>query len=61
MVPPLVEHALADQLEPRRELERLVREHGFQVFLRYVAGVSDFVGTGVDIDVGFDEEDVVDW
>ena len=61
MVPPLVQHALTDQLEPRRELERLVREHGFQVFLGDVAGVSHFVSTRVDIDVGFDEEDVVDW
>lgn len=61
MVPPFVQHALADQFEPRRELQRLVLEHGLQVVLRDVTRISDFVGVDIKIDVGFYEEDVVDW
>ena len=59
MVPPLVQHALANQLEPGRELEGLVGEHSLQVVLGDVARVPHLVGAWLEIDVSFDEEDVV--
>lgn len=61
MAPPLEEHRLADQLEPWCELERLVLEHGLQIFLGHVAAVTNFIGVDVEIDVGLDEEDVVNY
>lgn len=60
MVPPLIKHALTDEPEPRRELERWVLEHGLEVVLGDVAGVADFVGVDIEIDVRLNEEDVVD-
>ena len=59
MAPPLEEHCLADQLEPRCKLERLILKHGFQLILGDKSAVTDFVGVDVEIDISFDEEDVV--
>ena len=59
MAPPLEEHCLADQLEPWCELERLVLEHGFQLILGDEGAITDFVGVDVKIDIGLDEENVV--
>jgi hypothetical protein len=61
VVPPLVQHALADELKPRRELERGIPEHVLQVVLGYVTAVADFVGVDVGVHIGFYEEDVVDY
>jgi hypothetical protein len=61
MLPPLKEHRLANQLEPRSELQRIIGEHGLELAFRDVFGVLDLVGTGLEVNVGFDEEDVVDW
>ena len=61
MFPPLKKHALADELEPWGECEGVVLEHGLEVLFRDVFGVADFVWVGVDVNVGLDEQDVVDW
>jgi hypothetical protein len=59
MTPPLEEHGLADQLEPRCELERLILEHSLQLILGDKGTVTDFIGVDVKIDIGLDEQDVV--
>ena len=51
---------MANQLEPWRELERGVFKKFIEVIRRDVFCVLDFVGVDVQIDVGLDEEDVVD-
>jgi hypothetical protein len=58
--PPLEEHALANELEPWREQERIVLEHGFELVLGDVFGGLDFVGVLFEIDIGLDEEDIID-
>lgn len=60
VIPPFVEHAFADELEPRCELQRLVFEHGLQIVLADPARVSDLIGVGIKIHVGLDEQYVVD-
>lgn len=60
MVPPFVKHALANELEPRRELEGGVFEHGLEVLLANVTRVTRFVGVDVQINVGLDKQDVID-
>lgn len=59
--PPLKEHALANKLEPRREQQRVVLEHGFELVFGDVLGGLYFVGVLFEIDVGLDEEDVINW
>jgi hypothetical protein len=61
VVPPLVEHALADQLEPGGELERLVLEHGLEVLLRDESRIADFVGVDIQVNVSLDKQDVVNY
>lgn len=61
VAPPLEQHCFADQLEPRCEFERLVLEHGLQLILGNEGAVTDFVGVDVEVDVGLDEEDIVNW
>lgn len=57
--PPLKEHALANELEPRRKKKRVVLEHCFEVVFSNVFGRLYFVGVLVEIDVGLDEKNVV--
>lgn len=57
--PPLKEHALANELEPRREEKRVVLEHCFEVIFSNVFGGLYFVGVLFEIDVGLDEKNVV--
>jgi hypothetical protein len=59
--PPLEEHALADELEPRREQERIVLEHCFELVFGNVFGGLYFVGVLLKINIGLDEENVIDW
>lgn len=58
--PPLKQHALANELEPRREQQRVVLEHGFELVFGDVLGGLYFVGVFFEIDVGLDKEDVID-
>lgn len=59
MVPPFEEHALADELEPWRELQRFILEHSLEVLLRDPARISYFIRVDVEINIGLDEQDVV--
>jgi hypothetical protein len=61
VVPPLIEHALANQLEPGGELERLVLEHGPKVLLRDESGIANLVGVDIQVNVGLDKKDIVDY
>ena len=61
MLPPLEEHRVADELEPRRELERRVLELLLELLGRDVLRVPDLVGVDVQVDVRLDEQDVVDY
>lgn len=61
MAPPFKEHCLANQPEPRCELERLILEHGLQFVLSDKAAVTDLVGVDVQVDISLDEEDVVNY
>ena len=60
MLPPLEEHGLADELEPRGKLQRGILKHLLELISRHVLGSLDFVLVDVEIDVGLDEEDVID-
>lgn len=55
MIPPLKEHAFANEPEPWRERESLVLEHSLQVLLGDPARVSDFVSVDIEVDIGLDE------
>jgi hypothetical protein len=55
VVPPFEQHAFANKLEPRCEFERLVLEHGLEVFLGDPSRVPSLVGVHIEIDVGLDE------
>lgn len=61
MIPPLKEQGVADQLEPRRESQAGVLEHGLELVGSNVLHIPDLVEVRLQIDVGLDEEDVVDW
>lgn len=61
MLPPLKQHRVADELEPGGELQSGVGEELLELVRRNVLGGLDLVGAGIEVDVGFDEEDVVDW
>ena len=60
MAPPLEQHRVADELEPRRELQARLLEHLLQLVGRHVSRIADFVEVHVEIDIGLDEEDIVD-
>jgi hypothetical protein len=61
MAPPFEQHSVANQFEPRGEFESGVGEHALEFFGGDVFGILDFVGVGCDIDIGLDEEDVVNY
>ena len=60
MFPPLEEHSVADKLEPRGEPERGVMEQLLQSICSNVFSVLDFVRVRLEVDIGFDEENVID-
>lgn len=59
VLPPLEEHRFADQLEPRRKLELGVGKESLELLGRDVFRVLDFVQVGVEVDIGLDEQDIV--
>lgn len=59
MVPPLKEHRVADELEPRRELEAGVLKLLLELLGRDVLGRLDLVRAGRQVYIGLDEENVV--
>ncbi len=60
MLPPLEKHGLADELEPRGKLQRGILKHLLELISGHVLGGLDFVLVDVEVDVGLDEEDVID-
>lgn len=59
MLPPFKQHGMTDQLEPRRELQALIHKHFFQLLRRNISCVLRLVRVSFDVDIGFDEEDVI--
>lgn len=60
VLPPTEQRRGADQLEPWRELQRVDLEHFFQGILGDIFDILYFVWINVQVNVGLDEEDVVD-
>lgn len=59
VLPPLKEHGVANELEPRCENQAGVVELLLELLRSDVLCISDLVPVNVEIDVGLDEEDVV--
>jgi hypothetical protein len=59
MLPPLEQQGVADELEPRSKLEGRVVEHRLESVRTNIPCVADLVRVWVEVDVGLDEEDVV--
>ena len=60
VLPPVEEQRVANELEPRGELEGRVLEHLLEAVGRDVLGGLHLILARVEIDVGLDEENVVD-
>ena len=61
VLPPLEEHRVADELEPGGELEAGVLEQLLQLVSSEILCRLDLVHVGVKVNVGLDEENVVDY
>lgn len=59
VLPPVKKQRVADELEPRGEFQARVLEHLLQAVGRDVLRGLHLVLAGVEVDVGLDEEDVV--
>jgi len=60
VVPPLEQHALANELEPGCELVRLIPEHILELACGNVLRIAHLVRVDLEIDIGLNEQDVVD-
>jgi hypothetical protein len=60
VLPPFEQQRIADELEPRCELQGRVVEHRLQSIGIDIASVAYFVEVRLQVDVCLDEEDVVD-
>lgn len=58
--PPVKEECIADELEPRGELEAGVFEELLETVGAAVLSVPDLVRAGGKVDVGFNEQNIVD-
>lgn len=61
MRPPLEKDVLADESEPGSELDGRILEEGLEIVGGDVFGGLDLVLADLQVDVGLDEEDIVDW
>jgi hypothetical protein len=61
VLPPFKKQRIADELEPRCKLQGRVVEHRLQSVGVDVARVAHFIEVRLQIDVGLDKEDVVDF
>lgn len=61
MLPPLKQQGVANKLEPWGELQSRVLEHLLQSVRGNIRRVLDFVQVGLKINIGFNEEDIIDW
>lgn len=60
MLPPLKKQRVADKLEPWRKLQGGVLEHLLQSVGSNVGRIPDFVQVGLQVNIGLDEEDIID-
>ena len=60
VIPPFEKHGVADQFEPWSEFEAAVLEHCLELVLTHVLRILDFIRVAFIVDVGFDDEYVVD-
>ena len=60
MSPPLKQHRVANKLEPRGKLQAGVVELLLEFLGRNVLRSLNLVGARVEVDVGLDEEDIID-
>ena len=60
MLPPLEEHGVANELEPRSEDQLCIQKHGLELVGGDVAGIADLVEVWLKINIGLDKEDIVD-
>ena len=60
MLPPLEQHRVTDELKPGCEHELWVAKHFAEVISRGIAGGLDLTKIGFDVDVGFNEQNIVD-
>lgn len=59
VLPPLKEHRFANELEPRSEFEVWFLEHLLQPSCRHVTRILNLIWAGLEIDIGFDEENII--
>lgn len=59
--PPFEEHGVANELEPGSELQAAILERSLEFLCCDIFRISYFVLVNFEVDVGFDEHDVVDW
>ena len=59
MLPPLVQHRVADKLEPWCKFQSIVPHHRPELFRGNVLAILNLIGIESMIDVGFDEQYVV--
>lgn len=60
VLPPLKQHRVADELEPGGELEGRVLELLLQLLRADILGRLNFIDVGVEVNVGFDKQDIID-
>ena len=60
VIPPLEQHRVTDQLEPRSEPEAVVLEHGLEAVLRHILRILNLIRIGFVVDIRFDDEYIVD-
>lgn len=59
MLPPFEQQRMTDEFEPWGKLQGWIVEHGLQSIGGNVLRVSDLIQVWLDIDICFDEQDVV--
>lgn len=59
MRPPLKEQGVADELEPRCKKQACVVEHGLELVGGDVLDVTSLIDVWLEVDIGLDEEDIV--
>ena len=59
VLPPLKQHGVTDELEPRSEDKLGVVKHGLELVSGDVAGITDLIDIWRKIDIGLDEQNVV--
>jgi hypothetical protein len=59
MLPPLEQQRMADEFEPGSKFEGGIIEHRLQPLGSNPSSVADFVQIRFKINIGFDEEDIV--